>query len=113
MKTKLFTLTLSTLLFAALATPSFAKDAEAKEKTIKGEAKCAKCALHQTDKCQAAIETETKSGKKVTYLLENNETAKNFHEKICKESKQVKATGTVKKVDGKMEMTANKIEEVK
>ena len=118
MKTlKSLTLSLSALLLLGFATSTFAaeKDAkEAKERTIKGEAKCAKCALHQADKCQTAIESENKAGKKVTYYLADNETAKNFHKEICKESKQVTATGTVKKgADGKMELTASKIEEAK
>lgn len=115
MKT-LKTLSLSALLVLGLGTAAFAaeKDGkEAKEKTIKGEAKCAKCALHEADKCQTAIEAENKAGKKVTYYLADNETAKNFHKEICKEAKKVKATGTVKKVDGKMELTASKIEEAK
>lgn len=110
-KLKLFTL--AGLLVAALATPSFAADKEAKEKTIKGEAKCAKCSLHTSDKCQTVIESTSKSGKKVTYYLADNDTAKNFHEQVCKGSKEVKATGTVKTVDGKKELTVSKIEEAK
>ncbi|MDB6026905.1 MAG: hypothetical protein JWM68_3128 [Verrucomicrobiales bacterium] len=125
MKTlKSLTLSLAALLVLGLATPSFAAEKEAKkeakegkeakERTIKGEAKCAKCALHEADKCQTAIESENKAGKKVTYYLADNETAKNFHKEICKESKKVTATGTVKKgSDGKMELTASKIEEAK
>ena len=115
MKTlKSLTLAVSALLLLALATPSFAAEKEAKERTIKGEAKCAKCALHEKDECQTAIESETKSGKKVTYYLVDNETAKNFHKEVCKESKKVTATGTVKKnADGKMELTVSKIEEAK
>ena len=115
MKTlKSLTLTVSALALLALTTPAFAKDKEAKERTITGEAKCAKCALHEAEKCQTAIEAENKSGKKVTYYLADNETAKNFHKEICKEGKKVTATGTVKKnADGKMELTASKIEEAK
>jgi hypothetical protein len=114
---KSLTLAVAGLMLLGLATPSFAKDKdakEAKERTIKGEAKCAKCSLHQTEACQTAIESENKAGKKVTYYLADNETAKGFHKEICKESKKVSATGTVKKnADGKMELTATKIEEVK
>ena len=40
----------------------------------------------------------------------NNEVSKDFHDKICKKPAQVKATGDVKEVDGKMELTAIKIE---
>ena len=53
--------------------------------TIKGEGKCAKCALKETKECQNVIQVE-KDGKKVT------------------------ATGTVKEVDGKLELTVTKIE---
>ncbi len=111
---KSFTLTVAALALVALATPSFAKDKEAKERTIKGEAKCAKCSLKEVDHCQTAIESENKAGKKVTYYLADNDVAKNFHKEVCKESKKVTATGTVKKnAEGKMELTASKIEEAK
>ena len=96
------------LVLAALATPAFA--AEGKEKTIKGEAKCAKCALKESSKCQTVIETEGKDGKKVSYYLVNNDVAKAFHENVCSAPKKVTATGTVKKVDGKEEMEVTKID---
>ncbi len=97
----------------ALATPTFAAEG-GKERTITGEAKCAKCALHETDKCQTVIQAEGKNGKTVTYYLADNDVAKNFHEQVCKESKKVTATGTAKKGEGgKMEFTASKIEAVK
>ena len=109
---KLFITCLSTSLLLGLSS-SFAQEKAAKEKTITGEGKCAKCALHETKKCQDAVETTDAKGKKVIYYLADNDVAKDFHDNICKESKQVKATGTVKKVDGKMQMVASKIEEVK
>ena len=94
----------------ALAVPSFAAEqGKGKERTITGEAKCAKCMLKETDKCQTVIQTENKNGKVVTYYLADNEVAKTFHENVCKEAKKVTATGTVKKVDGKQEFTATKI----
>jgi hypothetical protein len=99
---------LAGLLLLALATPSFA-DEKGKEVTITGEGKCAKCILKETDKCQNAIQT-TEDGKKVTYYLADNEVSKNFHEDLCKEAKKVTATGTVKEVDGKKELTVTKIE---
>src|SRR5436305_14890874 len=108
------------LVILALATPAFAadeKDApkgkEAKEMTITGDGKCAKCDLKETEKCQNVIEREGKNGKKVKYYIVDNEMAKDFHKNICKETKKAKATGTVKKVDGKNEMTITKIEVVK
>ena len=57
---------------------------------------------------------QVKEGDKtVTYYLADNDVSKKFHENICKETKKVKATGTVKEVDGKMELTPTKIELVK
>lgn len=99
---------LAGLLLLALATPSFA-DEQGKEVTITGEGKCAKCILKETKECQNAIET-TEHGKKVTYYLADNDASKNFHEDLCKEAKKVTATGTVKEVDGKKELTVSKIE---
>ncbi len=95
------------LAFFSLANPLLAKD---KEVTITGEAKCAKCALHESSKCQTVIQTENKKGKAVTYYLTSNDVAKGFHENVCQDSKKVTATGTVKKVDGKQELTVSKLE---
>ena len=96
------------VMLLAMAIPSFAAEG-GKERTITGEAKCAKCMLKESDKCQTVIQAE-RNGKTVTYYLVNNDVAKNFHENVCKEAKKATATGTIKKVDGKMEMTASKIE---
>jgi hypothetical protein len=98
------------LMLFGLAIPSFAaEEGSAKEQTVKGEAKCAKCSLKEADKCQTVIQTE-KDGKKTTYYLADNDVAKKFHKEVCQESKKVTATGTVKKVDGKEMLTVSKIE---
>jgi RecG-like helicase len=97
------------LLLLALATPAFAADAS-KEKTITGEAKCAKCALKETEKCQTVIQSENKKGKTVNFYLADNDVSKAFHPNVCKEAKKVTATGTVKKANGKNEFTVSKIE---
>jgi Family of unknown function (DUF6370) len=110
MKKKLAVSSLAGLLFLALAVPSFAAEKGKKEVTITGEAKCAKCALKETDKCQNVIETTKADGTKVKYYVAKNELANDFHENVCKEPKKVKATGTVKEVDGKKQLTASKIE---
>jgi hypothetical protein len=102
-------LTIVGLLFSL---SGFSADKEAKEITIKGEGKCGKCALKETASCQNVIQVE-KGKNKGTYYLAQNQVSKDFHDTICKESKQVKATGTVKEVDGKKEFTATKIEEAK
>ena len=92
----------------AFTSKAFAADA----KTLTGEGKCAKCALKETKECQNTI-TVKDGGKSVTYYLVQNDVSKEFHGNICKGPKQVKATGTVKEVDGKMQLTATKIDLVK
>ena len=112
MKNRMVLMTgLAGLLLLALATPAFAEDKETKGKeiTVTGEGKCAKCILKEADKCQTVIQAK-EEGKTVNYYLAKNEASENFHEDVCKEAKQVKATGTVKEVDGKKELTVSKIE---
>jgi hypothetical protein len=96
-------------LVGLLAVPAFAAD---KEVTITGEGKCAKCALHETEKCQNAIQVE-EQGKTVTYYLAQNDTSKEFHDNICKKSEKVTATGVVSEKDGKKILTPSKIEAAK
>jgi len=107
-RTSLLLTGIAGLLLLALATPTLAAD-KPKEKTVTGEAKCAKCMLKETDKCQTVIQVEGKNGKTVTYYLTDNEVSKAFHENVCKETKKATATGTVKKGDGKQEFTASRI----
>lgn len=92
----------------ALATPALAE-----EKTITGEGKCAKCALHETDKCQNVIQAK-EGDKTVTYYLADNDVSKSFHKgNLCQGSKQVTATGEVSEKDGKKILTVSKIEAAK
>ncbi len=98
---------LAGLVLLALAAPTFAAN-EGKEVTVTGEGKCAKCMLHETDKCQTVIQV-MEDGKTVNYYLAKNAASKEFHENVCKDAKKVTATGTVKEVDGKKEFTASKI----
>ena len=111
MKTTLKALVVIIALSLVSASTAFAAD-EGKTETITGTGLCAKCSLKETDSCQNAIQVE-KGGKKTTYYLAKNDVSTKFHENICKTSQKVKATGTVKKVDGKMELTATDIEVVK
>ena len=102
----------SLLLVAGLAFGiTFAAQAESKGKeiTISGKGCCAKCCLKEADTCQNAVTVE-KDGKKTTYYLVQNDVSKEFHGNVCKEVKAVTATGTCKKVDGKLQFTATKIE---
>lgn len=96
------------LFILALAIPAFAEDKD-KEITITGDAKCGKCALKETDKCQNVIQVE-KDGKKSTYYFVKNDVSDKFHKNVCSETKKARATGTCKKVDGKLQFTAAKIE---
>jgi hypothetical protein len=83
----------------------------AEVKTVTGQGQCAKCSLKETEKCQNAIVVE-EGGKKVTYYLEQNKIAKQFHKNVCQEIKKVTATGDVAEKDGKMVMTATEIKVV-
>lgn len=82
---------------------------DGKEVTLSGEAKCAKCALDETESCQNAIEV-SENGQKVVYYLVQNDVSKAFHKNVCMSSAQVVATGTVETKDGKRILTASKIE---
>ena len=81
-------------------------------KTLSGDGKCAKCALKETKECQNTVQVK-EGDKTVTYYLVENAVSKDFHSNICKGPKKVKDSGTVKEVDGKMQLTATKIEVVK
>ena len=96
---------------AMAAVLAFAQSAVAadKEVTINGTGMCAKCELKETKTCQNAVQVE-KDGKKTTYYLAENKVSKDFHKNVCSETTKVTATGTVKEVDGKMQLTATKIE---
>jgi Family of unknown function (DUF6370) len=99
------TFALVTTIIAALALPALAEKLE-------GEATCAKCDLKQVDKCQFALTVE-KGGKKEVILADQNEVAKKFHDKICKETVKVKVEGTITEKDGKKTIALAKVEEVK
>ena len=105
-------LSLLTVAVIALLTLNLSSLAQEKEVTISGDGKCGKCALKETKTCQNVIEV-TKDGKKETYYLVHNDLSKKFHEHLCTTTAKVKATGTSKKVDGKLEFTATKIDLVK
>ena len=105
-KSKLLTAILTATALACFAANSFAADEKV---DITGEAKCGKCLLKDTKECLGVIQAD-KDGKLTTYYLVDNEASREFQGKLCKQSKKVKASGTVKVVDGKMHLTADKIE---
>lgn len=93
--------------------PTLAGDdhAKGKEVTITGEAKCAKCALKESKKCETVVQTK-ENDKTVTYHLTGDK-AKEFHHAVCEETKKVTATGTLETKDGKEMLMVSKIEVVK
>ena len=108
-KLKLTIALLAGLAVTSLTPTAFAAD---KEVTITGDASCAKCALHQADKCQTVVKA-TVAGKEVSYYLVGKE-AKAFHGKICSgTTEKVTVTGTVNEKEGKQMLNASKIEAAK
>jgi hypothetical protein len=105
---KLLTAIIATAFLVSFVSAVFAED-DAKEVTLKGEALCAKCELHETDKCKTAIRVK-EDGKDVIYYAADNEVAKKFHKNICQGPAKVTATGTVKEKDGKKIIKLTKIE---
>jgi hypothetical protein len=105
-KSILMTAILTATALACFAANNFAADEKV---DITGEAKCSKCLLKETKECQNVIQAD-KDGKLMTYYLVDNDASREFHGKLCKQSMRVKASGTVKVVDGKMQLTAEKIE---
>jgi RecG-like helicase len=103
---------LAALLVAGITMVFTPKTLAADAKTLTGEGKCAKCALKETKECQNTV-TVKEGDKSVTYYMVKNTVSDDFHSNICKGPKKVKATGTVKEVDGKMQLTATKIDLVK
>jgi hypothetical protein len=106
MKNVLAMLAGAALILALNTTRASAAD---KEVTIKGEAKCAMCMLHEGDACKTVIQTEH-HGKTQTYYLVDNDISKSFKEDVCHGAKKVVATGTVSEIDGKQKLTLTKIE---
>jgi hypothetical protein len=100
---------LAGLAVTTLTTSALAAD---KEVTVTGDACCAKCALHTSDKCQTVVKA-TVDGKETSYYLTGKE-ANAFHEKVCTgPGEKVTVTGTVTEKDGKAMLAAVKIDEVK
>ena len=114
MKKSILFLTVAAGLLMAVATSRLlAVDTASKEVTITGNAVCAKCTLHESDKCQTVIQT-TVAGKTVNYYVTANDVSKAFHKNICTgPGEQVTATGIVTEKDGKEMLTLSKIEPVK
>lgn len=102
-----------TAMLAIGFTSAFAADKDAaKEETIKGTAKCAKCSLKEAKECQAVVVAKD-GDKDVKYYVTGKE-AKALHKDICTEDKEnVSVTGKVTEKDGKKMIAATKVEEEK
>jgi hypothetical protein len=106
---KLFPLLAVAALFSGVAVAIAAED-----KTVTGDAVCAKCALKEAPKCENVVMV-TDGGKTTNYYLKGAE-SKKAHQGlgICTASKdkpvKVKVTGTVEEADGKTYLTVTKIE---
>jgi hypothetical protein len=74
-----------------------------KKVSLSGEAKCAKCILHEANTCQTVIQTKD-HGKVTTY-----DVARGFRADVCTAAQMVNATGVVKDVAGKHQLTLVKI----
>ena len=98
------------LLTFVLATTTFAAD-KGKEVTLTGQATCAKCALHESDKCQNVLQV-TENGKTVNYYLAGK-ASEEFHKNVCHGPEKATVTGTLTEKDGKNEVAVSKIELVK
>jgi hypothetical protein len=84
---------------------------DAKEVKLQGKIACAKCTLKvegATD-CQSVFVVDKKK-EKVHYYLVDNDVAKEYGH-VCMGEKGALITGTVEKKDGKMWITASKMEE--
>ncbi len=82
----------------------------AAEVTLKGDLVCAKCALHESDKCQGVLRV-TDAGKETRYYLADNKVAKDNHKPVCSGAvKKATITGTVKDTEGKKVLTASNIQ---
>ena len=130
MRKAMFTLIAALGVMALLASPSYAADAPkdkpavdkpavdkppaksrpAREITLIGEGKCAKCLLKEGDTCQNVIEVERGKVKRVYYMTQND-ISKAFHDNISKQAQKITVTGTpgIGK-NGKLEITPTKIE---
>ena len=107
---KLFPLLAVAVFFTGLTAVAFA----AADKTVTGDAVCAKCALKEKPTCQNVVMVK-EGDKTVNYYLEGPE-SKKAHQAlgICTAKKdagiKVKVTGTCEEKDGKQVITVSKID---
>jgi len=83
-------------------------DKKGGEVTLSGELVCAKCALHESPKCQNVLKV-TDAGKETKYYLAQNDVAKSNHEHVCSAPEKATVKGTVSEEGGKKVLTASEI----
>ena len=107
---KIFRLLIALFAVATLAGFALAGE-EAKTVTVTGKIVCAKCSLQKADakECQNVIVSEV-AGKTVEYYLAKNALSEEFGH-VCKGEKNVVATGSVSEKDGKIWITATKMDQ--
>src|SRR5262245_7448816 len=101
------------LLVLGMATLASAGD-EAKEIAVSSKVMCAKCTLKKADTtgCQNVLVAKGPGDTTVEYYLVKNEVTEAFGH-ACKGEKPAAVAGTVEEKDGKMWLTAKKMEETK
>ena len=106
------TMRLAVLALLVLGMTTFGKADEAKQVVVTGKVVCAKCTLKKADatECQNVLVAKGDGDKTVEYYLVKNEVADAFGHK-CQGEKAAAIAGTVEEKDGKMWLTARKIEE--
>jgi len=78
------------------------------EVTLSGDMTCAKCGLHESNKCQDVLKVK-EAGKEVKYYLIANEVAEEHHEEVCGGSAPATVTGKVSEEAGKKMLKASSI----
>jgi hypothetical protein len=107
MRTKLAMLTVLAVLLAFTAVAG----EEAKPVTLHGKIACAMCVLKVdgAKECQSVLVVESEGKEPMHYYLVKNEAAKEYAH-TCGGAKEAVVTGMVAEKDGKMWITATKVE---
>jgi hypothetical protein len=103
--------TIAKLGLALALVVGFVATASAAEETLTGKIMCAKCTLKKADadKCQDVLVVKSDDGKQSEYYVEKNDVAKAYGH-TCQGEKAAVVTGTVSEKDGKMWISATKME---
>ncbi len=94
--------------FALSPMISSAEEEMAKPVILEGTATCPKCDLGTAEECGNVL--QVKEGDKTVIYQLAGKVDMDWHKKICKAPKEVKATGTVTEKDGKKTLVVTEIE---